>query len=329
MRSLALALFTAATAAAQAERVGPFVGTWSDDLETQWADQTHNPWSCLIGDLFSHRARLCTADGSIGIMMATSWHMGACSIEPRSKQWFVLDQTSNTRVEFPFGADRFGAWVAAMAPVGGGADRVVTVRFYDQAGAPLGAATEVLPEDCQYRWIGYAAPPGTPLGALELEPEGAADGWLSFDDFELALPGDDVTVGDSFCGPAQLNSSGQGAVIEATGSVLTDDHLLAISARQLPTNQFGTFLVSATQGFVQPPGSQGNLCLGGQIARYPTVLHSGATGSFWKRVLLKKLPFSPPHEVQPGETWRFQAWFRDQNPGPTSNFTDGVSVTFS
>jgi hypothetical protein len=28
-----------------------------------------------------------------------------------------------------------------------------------------------------------------------------------------------------------------------------------------------------------------------------------------------------------GETWSFQAWFRDVNPGVTSNFTDGVAVT--
>ena len=36
----------------------------------------------------------------------------------------------------------------------------------------------------------------------------------------------------------------------------------------------------------------------------------------------------PPHTVLPGDTWNFQAWFRDMNPGPTSNFTDGVAVTF-
>ena len=30
--------------------------------------------------------------------------------------------------------------------------------------------------------------------------------------------------------------------------------------------------------------------------------------------------------VQPGETWQFQAWFRDV--GGTSNLTDGVAVSF-
>ena len=32
--------------------------------------------------------------------------------------------------------------------------------------------------------------------------------------------------------------------------------------------------------------------------------------------------------VQAGETWNFQCWYRDKNPGTTSNFTDGVSVLF-
>ncbi|MBV21028.1 MAG: hypothetical protein CMJ61_02555 [Planctomycetaceae bacterium] len=29
-----------------------------------------------------------------------------------------------------------------------------------------------------------------------------------------------------------------------------------------------------------------------------------------------------------GDTWYFQAWFLDQNPTSTSNFTDSVGVTF-
>ena len=32
--------------------------------------------------------------------------------------------------------------------------------------------------------------------------------------------------------------------------------------------------------------------------------------------------------VLPGDTWNFQYWYRDVNPGPTSNFTDAVQLTF-
>ena len=34
----------------------------------------------------------------------------------------------------------------------------------------------------------------------------------------------------------------------------------------------------------------------------------------------------PPVAVQPGDTWNFQAWYRDI--GNTNNFTDAVAVTF-
>ena len=33
--------------------------------------------------------------------------------------------------------------------------------------------------------------------------------------------------------------------------------------------------------------------------------------------------------AMPGETWHFQAWHRDRNPLPTTNYTDAVSITFS
>jgi hypothetical protein len=29
-----------------------------------------------------------------------------------------------------------------------------------------------------------------------------------------------------------------------------------------------------------------------------------------------------------GETWNFELWYRDNNPGPTSNFSDGLTITF-
>ena len=34
------------------------------------------------------------------------------------------------------------------------------------------------------------------------------------------------------------------------------------------------------------------------------------------------------HVIVAGETWNFQCWYRDVNPIPTSNFTDGTSIAF-
>jgi hypothetical protein len=40
------------------------------------------------------------------------------------------------------------------------------------------------------------------------------------------------------------------------------------------------------------------------------------------------IPLTPVTSILAGETWNFQAWYRDLNPTNTSNFTDGLSVTF-
>ncbi|MEE8467530.1 MAG: choice-of-anchor B family protein [Planctomycetota bacterium] len=141
--------------------------------------------------------------------------------------------------------------------------------------------------------------------------------------------GDDI-VGTSYCAPSEANSSGTGARIVAQGSDVAVQNDLTLVAYNLPVSKSGYFLVSATQAFIPlPPGSQGTLCLGGQIGRYAKqVQSSGPGGSFSLAIDLGALPVKPPHAVQPGETWNFQAWFRDTHPGQTSNFTDGVSILF-
>ena len=105
------------------------------------------------------------------------------------------------------------------------------------------------------------------------------------------------------------------------------DNDVTLMVDQLPLH-FGYFLTSQTQGFFNPPGSQGIICLSGTIGRYNQIANiiQGPCGSL--QVDLTAIPVNPPTAVLPGDTWNFQAWFRDNNPGLTSNFTDGVSITF-
>jgi len=137
-------------------------------------------------------------------------------------------------------------------------------------------------------------------------------------------------IGTGYCGPAVRHSGGIPARIQAFGHDRWWLNDVRLDALDLPPNRFGYFLVSATQGFVSNPGgSQGNLCLAGNIGRYAShVLNSGPGGSFSLAIDLTSLPTIPPSTVGSGETWSFQAWFRDVNPTQTSNFTDGVAVFF-
>ena len=143
--------------------------------------------------------------------------------------------------------------------------------------------------------------------------------------YGLALP---RTIGTSYCGPAVPHSGGISARIQAYGHDTWWRNDVRLDALDLPANRFGYFLVSATQGFVSNPGgSQGNLCLAGNIGRYASqVMNSGSNGAFSLQIDLASLPTIPPSTVGSGETWSFQAWFRDVNPTQTSNFTDGVAV---
>ena len=141
-------------------------------------------------------------------------------------------------------------------------------------------------------------------------------------------------IGVSYCGPAVANSTGSSAEISASGSAVASDNNLTLTADILPTNAFGFFLTSMTQGLVMGPGgSQGNLCLGGSIGRYVgpgQIQNSGATGSFSLALDLTQHPTPMGFvTVMGGQTWNFQAWYRDSVGGmATSNFTDGLSISF-
>ncbi|MCP3918795.1 MAG: hypothetical protein GY711_24880 [bacterium] len=147
---------------------------------------------------------------------------------------------------------------------------------------------------------------------------------LLIDDASVSITG----VGASYCDPAIPNSTGQPAVTCVTGSQTAASNDIRLLASSLPANQFGYFLAGQTQGMFMPPGSQGIICLSGNIGRFnaQSQIIQGPTGSL--QVDLTSIPVNPPTAVQPGDTWNFQCWYRDSNPGTTSNFTNAVSVVF-
>ncbi len=132
--------------------------------------------------------------------------------------------------------------------------------------------------------------------------------------------------GESFCGPALPNSTGQASVLRALGSNIAVENRTILVAEMLPPGQVGYFLVGLEAGFIVPPASSGVLCLAGPIGRNNRAgeLIMGPEGSL--RLNLNSLPLSPTTPVQAGDTWRFQCWHRDI--GGTSNFTAGLAVSF-
>lgn len=140
-------------------------------------------------------------------------------------------------------------------------------------------------------------------------------------------------IGERYC-VADMNSTGRGALLNVAGSSLVSANELELSAEFLPQSSFGFFITSTARAQVpQPGGSQGTLCVGGQVGRFVgpgQILNSGSSGRFALTVDVGAIPTPTGFvAIQPGEEWNFQAWYRDVMSGPTSNFTDAVSVTFS
>jgi hypothetical protein len=141
-------------------------------------------------------------------------------------------------------------------------------------------------------------------------------------------------IGTSYCS-AVPNSTGVGATINATGSDVVATNDVTLTCANLPANTFGYFLSGSTQGFVSGPGgSQGDLCIGGNIGRFNRaafneIQNSGTSGEFSLVIDLTNMPTPMgPMALAPGDTRTFQCWYRDANPSVTSNFSDAVQVLF-
>ena len=154
-------------------------------------------------------------------------------------------------------------------------------------------------------------------------------------------------AGSSFC-LALPNSSGQPAVLSGSfGSGVGSG--LHLEVTQGVPGEFGLFLI----GNEATPAvgiSRGLLCLNGistaAFYRYNVPGNGwGSLGQFDSAGILQNMagtslsgsgydvpgniPAGPPIQILAGQTWHFQFWYRDTPAGlGTSNFTNGLSVTF-
>lgn len=127
------------------------------------------------------------------------------------------------------------------------------------------------------------------------------------------------------------NSTGAPANLHLNGSLEVSRALFELRATDLPPGATAFALASRTTSHVPyPGGSQGDLCLGGSIARLlATTRAATPAGTYLAPVDLTHIPTQPlPSAVFAGETWAFQLWYRDANPQPTSNFSSASAATF-
>lgn len=146
--------------------------------------------------------------------------------------------------------------------------------------------------------------------------------------------GSSDSLGQVLCAPAVVNSSGLGASLDAAGVDFAAANDVELRARDLPGGAPVLFLASSTIGSpMTPPGSVGTLCLNGSIGRYLGPGDFGPASAAGTRNLRLDLAATPQPtgavSILAGESWSFQAWFRDEQGGmPTSNLTTAVELSF-
>jgi hypothetical protein len=120
-------------------------------------------------------------------------------------------------------------------------------------------------------------------------------------------------------------------LLAAIGSDVLAADDVTLRATALPPLTTVLFLASRAPGLVPGAGGgQGTLCLGGAIGRYVgpgQVRRCDPSGAAALRIHLDRLPQPTGLAMAVvGETWRFQAWYRDANPASTSNMTAALAI---
>ncbi|WP_145194320.1 hypothetical protein [Planctomycetes bacterium Poly30] len=324
------------TQVGQATPLAPFIGEQFEGFEsqsTQFGGQ-HPPTGapCLLGGAFGGTASICATSFPNLIQIHDATLSPYCGSMHRSgNRQFGAFLSSFSLV---MGADQvaLGGYFASDTIDPQVPDsRLWEVVFLDDLGIELDRRLLQLQGPCgAYEWHGWTLPTGTRRLDFEIVTTFRS---LLIDDLMISAV---TPIGDAHCESEETSLRERG-FCSATGSTSAAANQLRLRAWQLPENTFGFFLTSRGAGMVPAAGgSAGTLCLGGAIGRYVgpgQIKNSGTARAFELDLDLAAMP--QPNGAVPvvaGETWHFQAWFRDVEPGPamtpTSNFTGGLRITF-
>ena len=167
-------------------------------------------------------------------------------------------------------------------------------------------------------------------------------------DMDIMGAGTGTGPGNTFCDPANNNSSGLPTILSGTMTSPSGSGL-HLESSQGPAGEFAYFLVGtgSTEPGLMLPSSAGRFCLllggGNAVGRYnvsgsqfnslglfdsggvlQNLVSTSSVGSGFD--VPTTLPISGSPQIMAGQTWHFQLWHREG--GGSSNFSNGLSIDF-
>lgn len=135
-------------------------------------------------------------------------------------------------------------------------------------------------------------------------------------------PREDVNFGSIYCS-SNANSTGNPVTLTARGSTDPADNFFTLEATDGPAGKLGIFFFGTNA--TATPFGQGIKCIANPVKRLSLKMLC-SNGDAHIALDLNGLPGGTI--FAPGSTWLFQYWYRDRNPTPVSNMSDGLTVTF-
>tara|TARA_R110002072_G_scaffold235480_3_gene393028 strand:+ start:2049 stop:3950 length:1902 start_codon:yes stop_codon:yes gene_type:complete len=125
-----------------------------------------------------------------------------------------------------------------------------------------------------------------------------------------------------FC-PSLMNSAGLFSKMIPTGTSTVANNDFGLFVSDLPTNEFGIFVMGANQTYL--PLFAGVLCVNVPFVRVLPIVSSGVTGTVNRPIDINEPLIAGA--IAPGAQLNFQLWHRDGVVNQ-ANFTNGVEVWF-
>jgi hypothetical protein len=179
----------------------------------------------------------------------------------------------------------------------------------------------------------------TPPGSVSFGAGGSISWTVTYtycDSVEPGTPycfGTGCPCGNDDPGAGCGNSSGTGALLDASGSNSVALSNLGMHVSGLPANTVTILVIGDQQQLL--PFNDGKLCIGGQIWRLVNYQYSGPSGTVdFDDIHAQFAQNSPPVTFGAGDAWNFQSWYRDSGGAPGScgqgsNLSNAYAVTFA